>query len=252
MYDDDTVAGSWASLADRLNGEVLGGWFAIDAQLAELRSCEQLADVVEGPDSALSDRLLRTLTQVAAAESPHAGDALLLTLHILSAPAKALASSLWDLSHQALGLVVGEMACQIRVDHHRGWGGHCAANLVLQTRREVLAELRPWVRNHRELGESVTTDGATGLFDRPVPGPLDEPGLDVIDLLAWAIRSGIDAADVRLLIATEHARDRLPSTQADGLVASRYGLSTRTLYRRRTRTLAQVRAIAPAYLAAVA
>ncbi|WP_236826457.1 MULTISPECIES: hypothetical protein [unclassified Blastococcus] len=79
----------------------------------------------------------------------------------------------------------------------------------------------------------------------------EEDDLDVVDLLQWAVRSGVDAEDVALLIATECSRDR-HHRRADQKVATAHGITTRTLYRRRNRTLTALRGMAPQYLAAVA
>ncbi|WP_245159570.1 hypothetical protein [Blastococcus sp. CT_GayMR19] len=65
------------------------------------------------------------------------------------------------------------------------------------------------------------------------------------------MRSGVGAEDVALLIATECSRDR-QRRRADQKIASAYGITTRTLYRRRSRTLTALRGVAPQYLAAVA
>ena len=79
----------------------------------------------------------------------------------------------------------------------------------------------------------------------------EEDDLDVVDLLQWAVRSGVDAEDVALLIATECSRDR-HHRRADQEVATAHGITTRTLYRRRNRTLTALRGMAAQYLAAVA
>ncbi len=65
------------------------------------------------------------------------------------------------------------------------------------------------------------------------------------------MRSGVDASDVALLIATERGR-YLRQRSADRQVAAAHGITTRTLYRRRHRTLTALRRVAPQYLAAVA
>jgi hypothetical protein len=80
---------------------------------------------------------------------------------------------------------------------------------------------------------------------------LEGEDVDVVDLLRWAVGSGVDAADVSLLVATECRRD-LGERGADPHVAAAHGITTRTLYRRRHRTLTTLRTIAPQYLATVA
>jgi hypothetical protein len=114
----------------------------------------------------------------------------------------------------------------------------------------VLAELRPRNRRHPDRGEFLTVDGdVTRLVQATASDEWED--LDVADLLRWAVRSGVDSADVALLVATECGRS-LRERRADQHVAAAHGITTRTLYRRRHRTLTALRNIAPQYLAAVA
>lgn len=251
MFDDDTVAGSWSALRSRLESGTLRRWSRAEPALRGLGTCAQLVEVLDGPDRPRSDATLQALVGLAAVDGPREDDALLLMLHLLSPGLRALATSLADLSPDVLALAVGEMACQLRLFAGRGRSGGCAANLLCDTRKALLAELRPEVRDHPERGEDLTWDGSCRGLDRPVPGPYEEPGLDPVDMLGWAVRRGIDAADVRLLVATECARASCVR-RADHIVAKEYGISDRALYRRRNRVLAALRAVAPAYLAAVA
>lgn len=98
----------------------------------------------------------------------------------------------------------------------------------------------------------VTVDGNDRLLDGPLAAPHDEPDVDVVDLLLWAVQTGVDPADVALLIATEAGRDRYQWQGADRRVAQEQGVALRTLYRRRARVLRRVQAVVPDYLAAVA
>lgn len=160
-----------------------------------------------------------------------------------------MAAQLKDLSPDIVAVVVGELACQIRRYPWRRRPRAIAANLRAETRRAVLAELRPRSRRHPDRGEFLTVDGdVTRLAQATV---CDEEDLDVVDLLRWAVRSGVDPADVALLVATEWRRD-LREGGADRRVAAAHGITTRTLYRRRHRTLTALRSMAPQYLAAVA
>ena len=146
-------------------------------------------------------------------------------------------------------MVVGELTCQIRRYPWKRRPCAVAANLRAETRRAVLAELAPRDRRHPERGEFLTADGdiARWMSIDP-PDPAED--VDIADLLQWAVRSGVDATDLDPLIATERGRD--VQQGGDSEVAARYGISTRTLYRRRSRALAALRAVAHDYLAAVA
>jgi hypothetical protein len=160
-----------------------------------------------------------------------------------------MAAQLKDLSPDIVAVVVGELACQVRRYPWRRRSGAVVANLRAETRRAVLAELHPRVRRHPDRGEFLTLNGDVAQLAPATAS--DQEDVDVVDLLQWAVRSGVDSADVALLIATECARD-LRERSADQRVAAAHGITTRTLYRRRHRALSALRSVAPQYLAAVA
>lgn len=251
MFHDPTIVGSWPALAARLDDEnVLTRWAATEPDLTGLTTiAELLAVCTEDGDHDRTDAVLAALVRLAAIDGGRDDDALLLSLHLLSGLAWAMVEQLRDLSPDIVALVVGELACQIRHYPWRRRPRAIAANLRAETRRAVLAELRPQVRRHPDRGEFLTADGdVTRLVQATVR---EEEDLDVVDLLRWAVRSGVDTEDVALLVATESSR-ALHDRSADHRVASAHGMTTRTLYRRRSRTLAALRDVAPQYLAAVA
>jgi hypothetical protein len=114
--------------------------------------------------------------------------------------------------------------------------------------RAVLGKLRRRSRYHPDRDEVLT---ATGDITAAATAGENRGDVDVVDLLQWAVRSGVDAEDVALRIATECSRDR-QHRRADYKVAGAPGITTRTLYCRRNRTLTALRGVAPQYLAAVA
>lgn len=249
MFDDDSLAGSWTALADRLDARAaLPAWGRAEPALAGF---ERPGDVVHalapGCNLQAADEVLGGLIRIAASDD----DALLLVLHLLAPTLLALAAELEDLDPDVLPILIGEMACQVRGWGRRGRSRACGANLRWETRRAVLAELHPHVRRYPELGCDLTPDGELRQPDRPVAGPGDEPDPDVVELLVWAVDRGVPAADVRLLVATECARAER-DLRADARVAAAHGLCTRTLYRRRARTIAALRIHAAEYLRAVA
>ena len=252
MFYDPTIVGSWPELAARLDCDaILVRWAATEPTLVGLSSVDDLLAVwVEGSPEDRRDVVLAALVRLAAVDGSRDDDALLLTLHLLSGLAHTMARQLADLSHDILAVVVGELACQIRRYPWQRRPRAIAANLRAETRRAVLAELRPSSRYHRDRVELLT---ATGDIGRIASATAYEEGedLDVVDLLQWAVRSGVDPEDVALLIATECNRDRR-HRRADQKVAAAHGITTRTLYRRRNRTLTALRGVAPQYLAAVA
>jgi hypothetical protein len=250
MFRDPTIVGSWPALAARLDDAVLAQWAEAEPRLAGITTVSELLAVwSEHGGSDRADVVLAALVKLAAADGGRDNDALLLTLHLLSGLVWTTVEQLRDLSPDIVAVVVGELACQIRRYPSRLRPGAVAANLRAETRRAVLAELRPRVRRHPGWGEFLTLDGDVARLASATAA--EQEDVDVVDLLQWAVRSGVDFSDVALLVATECARD-LRERGADRRVASAHGITTRTLYRRRHRTLTALRNVASQYLAAVA
>jgi hypothetical protein len=252
MFHDPTIVGSWPALAARLDDDaVLARWAETEPDLAGLTTVAELLAVwSEDGRSGRANVVLAALVRLAAADGDRDDDALLLTLHLLSGLVWTMAAQFEDLSADIVAVVVGELACQIRLYPWRRRPHAVAANLRAETRRAVLSELRPRCRRHPDRGEFLTLDGDVTRVASATAGDQEED-VDVVDLLQWAVRSGVDAADVALLIATECGRD-LRERSADQRVAAAHGITTRTLYRRRHRTLTALRNVAPRYLGAVA
>src|SRR3954454_6798115 len=250
MFYDPTIVGSWPALAARLDDAVLARWTEGVPDLAGLTTVADLLAVWSADGGDRTNAVLAALVRLAAVDGGRDDDALLLSLHLLSGLVWTMAAQLRDLSPDIVAVVVGELACQIRRYPWRRRPRAVAANLRAETRRAVLAELCPRSRRHPDRGEFLTLDGdVTRLVQATACDQRED--LDVADLLRWAVRSGVDVADVALLVATECRRD-LPERGTDRRVAAAHGITTRTLYRRRHRTLTALRDMAPRYLAAVA
>lgn len=252
MFHATTIVGSWPSLVARLDDDaVLARWAEAEPDLAGLTNVAELLAVwPEDGESDHANVVLAALVRLAAVDGGRDDDALLLTLHLLSGLVWTMAGQFKDLSPDIVAVVVGELACQIRLYPWRRRPHAVAANLRAETRRAVLSELRPRCRRHPDRGEFLTLDGDVTQLASATAGAQEED-VDVVDLLHWAVRSGVDSADVALLIATERARD-LRERRTDQRVAAAHGITTRTLYRRRHRTLTALRNMAPRYLGAVA
>jgi hypothetical protein len=261
MFRNDSLAGDWCQLVHRLeHDQALLRWARDEP---DLRSANRIEDLVRltarGADPAEADRLLGALVRIACAAGRRDDDALLLVLHLLSDIVLPMAAQLADLSADVLPVIVSELACQIRsVDPRRpvrGW----AATLKWLTRDAVLAEFRPSVRNHPELGETpVAMEPDDSVWARPwlaAAPPPPQPGadddLDLVDVLLWAVRSGVERDDITLLAATDAGR-AAKQRRSDEAVAEAFGINVRTLYRRNRRTLAALRAAGASYLSAVA
>jgi hypothetical protein len=252
MFHDPTIVGSWPSLATRLDDEgVLVCWAAAEPDLAGLITIADLLAVwTQDGGYDRMNAVLAALVRLAAVDGGRDDDALLLTMHLLSGLVWTMVAQLEDLSPDIVAVVVGELACQIRRYPWQRRPHAVAANLRAETRRAVLAELRPGSRCHLNRVEVLTRDGDVArLASAAISDEAED--VNVADLLRWAVRSGVDASDVALLVATECGR-YLRQRSADRQVAAAHGITTRTLYRRRHRTLTALRRVAPQYLAAVA
>ena len=257
MFDLDSLAGNWGELTDRLDrAHAVTRWSRNEPALAGLTDTGHLAAVTRrGCDPARADDILGALIRCA----PDDDDALLLVLHLLSDMVAALATDLADLSQDVLPIIVNELACQIRsCDLERpvrGW----AVTVKWATRRAVLAEFRPGLkRNHPEAGERAVDATDVDCWVRPriggatpAPIPGGDEDLDVVDVLLWAVRDGVDTDDITLLAATLDAR-AAGVREADKAVAAEFGISVRSLYRRYGNTLAALRRAGADYLAAAA
>ena len=249
MFDDATVVGSWPALTDHLDQtDTVGRWAEGAPELAGLATVADL--LAAWSDPGRTDTVLYVLVRLAAVDGGYDDDALLLALHLLSGVVWKLVGQLRDLSPDIEAIVLAELTCQLRSYPWRRRTRAVIANLTAETRRAVLADLQPTDRYHPDRVEALTVDGDVPLVAAR-QHPSDHGDLDVVDLLLWAVRRGIDADDVALLVATECARDRRQA-RADDAVADAHGIPTRTLYRRRERTLRALRELAPDYLRAVA
>lgn len=252
MFHDPTIVGSWPALVVRIDdSRTLVRWAETEPGLL---GTPTVADVVQAcaitGDHERGDAVLAALVRLAAADNGADDDALALLLHLLSGLVWTTVRQLRDLSPDILAVVIGELACQIRRYPWQRRPRSIAANLRHDTRHAVLAELRPRSRRHPERAEVLTPDGDITRLQPAVPEP-ESDDVDVVELLQWAVESGIDPQELELLIATERARHLHPSG-GDAIVAAEHGISTRTLYRRRRRTLETLRLVARDYLAAVA
>ena len=255
MFHNDAIAGGWTALAARLDAcSTVAGWAVTERALAGLGDVDGIAAAAgKLTDPAGSDAVIGALVRLAAAGDD---DALLVVLHCLSGVVGGLARDLADLHDDIVTMVVGELTCQIRTYLRHGRTRAFAENLRLETRRALLAELRPGVRHHPEWGERLADNDQLARLSGSTSG-VDDEDLDVVDLLMWSVRAGVDADGIRLLVTTEQARAEAGCWQRDAKrvdqrVARDHGLCERTLYRRRERTLTALRSAAGDYLAAVA
>lgn len=259
MFHDDSIAGSWQALVQRIETtDALDRWAADDDRLDGLHTVagDLLPLLAEGADAARADDILGALVGRAALDGGADDDALLLTVHLLSDWVVPLATQLADLGLAMVGIIVSELTCQIRTYPWRDRPRAVAASLRWDTRHAVLAEFRPSIPQHRHRAERVLEpmspqwqDTALGQVSITTDTDTD---IDLVDLLLWAARSGVAQADIALLIRTEQARADATLKASDDLVAAEFGMPRRSFFRHRARVLDAVRAASRDYLAAVA
>ena len=253
MFCDPKLVGCWPTLVARLDAHaVVRRWSATEPELAGVDDVEALLAAWAEPGR--THRVGDALVRLAAVDGGYDDDALALLLHLVSGVVGRLVSQLGDLSADITGIVLSELTCQIRGYHWRTRRGGLLRNLELDTRRAVLADVWPNDRSRPEMVERLTFDGDLDREDpgnRETAGRDDEDDVDLIDLLVWAGACGVEADDLALLVDYECGLGRRGPAMYD-VVARKYGISRRTLYRRRDRTLTALRGIAVDYLAAVA
>jgi hypothetical protein len=254
MFRDDRLAGSWQRLAARLDaGKVLDRWAEREPALAGLTSVDDLAEATRqggAPDRA--DEVLGALVRWATADGGDDPDAVLVVVHLLANGVQALAARFRDVDGDVLWLVVGELAAQVRAFPWRRRRRAFAANLLLDTRRALAREFGMgcsscWRRAEVLVGVHLPSAG----FDVAGPGPEAWPataGEELVDLLTWAIRRRVvSLADVTVLWQLECLRGPARTQLAAG-----YGVTVRSVCRRREQAVAALRHAYPRYLAAVA
>lgn len=258
MFDDDSIAGSWQALVQRLKAtDALGRWAVDDDRLAGLHDVadELLPLLAVGADAARADDILAALARRAAVDGGADDDALLLTLHLFSDWICPMAAQLHDLAPGMVRVIVSELTCQIRSYRWRQRTRAVAAGLRWDTRRAVLAQFRPSTSRHRYRAEHLLDPMSPLWQATPRGGPdslAQDEDIDLADLLWWAARCGVDANDIALLVRTEQARADAALKAPDDLVAAEFGLPRRTFFRHRARALDAVRAASRDYLRAVA
>lgn len=275
MSPTDSLGVSWPSLANRVEPtRTLARWAATEAALAGIDTLDELATIVHrGGDAARSDELLGALIRLAAFDGRDEEDAALLVAHLLANGTRKLALQLRDLSGDIDDLLAGQLWLQIRTFPWQRRTRAYAKSLLLDTRLAVLGELRPYrTRAGHDpvlLIDPVRTPAADGpcpadLLDRPILDEHDRDESGLVDVLAWAHRSGvIDASDLALLIDLIVVSDQVASPAAGGhrgvnaateiaAVADQHGVHAKTIWRRRARALAALQQARGDYLAAVA
>jgi hypothetical protein len=252
MFSDNQFAGSWPDLLARLDAAgTVRGWAAADPALTGLTRVDDITGVlVKGADRHRADQVMGALVRLAARDGGDDADAVLLLLHLLSDGVLALGRRMPGPA-DVTALIVAELTCQIRSFPWRRRTRAYAANLLLDTKHVLWREsAQHRAGNPEELTAPHCLDG----HDRQIRGPgavtgaaVDDDDLDLIDVLMWAARTGVaPPTDLVMLLLSERA----PAGPHRHAVAWEFGVHERALRRRRSRTLAVLRAASDRYLQA--
>jgi hypothetical protein len=182
-------------------------------------------------------------------------DAVLVALHLLSGGLYASAARLEKVVLDALPHLVVELGAQIRAWRVDRPCRSYATALLRLTERRVLRERFPqcvggngWMAEVPVPPAQITRAPAEAVL---ITGADDRRDVDVIDLLLWATRIGvISRGDVELLLELETTYRRRSAAWRQA--AARYRVCTRTLWRRRERAEAALRAAVRDYPGRVA
>ena len=258
MFRDDCIAGSWSGLAARLDRSgTLARWAGPEPALAALAASgvSGLPSVLaRGTDPARADEVLGALVRWGAVDGRDDVDAALVVVHLLHDGVLSLASRLRDLSADALALVVGELAAQVRGFPCRRRTHAFAASLLLDTRAALLRELLPGRTRARTKVDLVLVDPTDAwavehYLGRRTPGPAGEPQVALDDLLKWAAdQQVVTERDLAVLRALARPHRDGPGWGRLGPVARELGVGERTVRRRRDRALCALRAERDHYL----
>ena len=250
MFHGSWPVGDWSVLVDRLDRTgVFAGWQQREAALAGVPCAADLpARTGRDVDRAEADGIVGALVRVAAVDGGADPDAALVLVHLLSDGIVALTARLnrrrVSQYRRVLLLVVGELTCRIRSFPWRRRTRAFAANLLLDTKSVLLGELPVQAPDGGPL--EVPVDPGDPVLVVPQADSTDrDPGLD--DLVCWAESNDVVGADdLRMLVALHQ-----PAGYGTGRrhsIAAEFGISERTLRRRRDRTVLALRAASPRFL----
>jgi hypothetical protein len=247
VFHGSSPAGDWAALLERLDRT--GAFPRWQGQEAALAAVPCLADLPShtgrGAERAAADRIMGALVRIAAVDGRDDTDAALVLVHLLRNGIVAMAARL-DLgypTHWTLSLVISELTCRIRSFPWRRRSRAHAANLLLETKRALLAE-RPVLGPDRRPRVALWDPFYPGWLTFEAAPPARD---DWADLLGWADQNNVAVADdMRMLLRLHQLAGY--GTNCRHRVAAEFGINERTLRRRRDRTLAALRYAAPRFL----
>ena len=253
----------WPELAERVeHSGRWSSWVAAEPALAQISGLAQVAATVgDTAHPGRADELLAALVRLAAVDGGNDQDAAGALALLLANGAGRLAWQLKSLSDDIDQMVAGQVWLQIREYPWRRRRRAIAANILMDARRALLADLGADTRScAREVvvvlmdttGDGMPAGGGfLALASRDVhTEPADE--LTLVSVVKWAIGNGGVAASYGATLL-ELAALELPGTVRGlssaaeiSVVATRRGVSEKTVVRSRDRA---VRALAGARMA---
>jgi hypothetical protein len=267
MFNSSLFGESRTELVARLDtADTFTRWVQLVPELAAEGTVSSVAEVLAalepGTERTRWDGLLLALLQLAAVDGADQADAVFVVLQAVAAGAARLLRRSTTPSRRGArpdfteGLVLGQLTIQIRSYPWRTRTRAVAANLLLDTEhalcREVYAarfktrrRAEPVVERPVDMRRSVD---ATPVYDEVGPDVADAAGLELVDLLMWAERTGVVAArDLSMLVEYHYARELTGAGHEH--VARTFGVNVRTSKRRVAAALEALQAAAPQYLA---
>ncbi len=251
FHGPSSPAGDWTSLAGRLQHG--GRWQYWQHREPALRAVTDLAGLpVKGlrSDPVTANRIISALARLAARDGGDDHDAAIVLVHVLGPGVRRIARGLAGADRDPVALVVGELVVQIRRFPATRNSRSVAVSLLLSTRREVIRELPRRLPDGRR--REVPIPPHDPLWDSLQQPAGKDDAVDVAELLSWTVAAGLaDARDVRLLVgmmSVDDAGRRITRHRA----AAEFGVTERTVRRRRDRILHQLRVAAPLFLQAQA
>jgi len=236
-------------------------WATQDPAFARLTTFDDVLRIARSGDVDRVDALFRALLRFGSVRGGSGDpDAVLMLIELLTPGLTALAVQMADLTPDPYAVAISELAVQILEFGPGPRGGlprrAFASHLLRETRRRMLAQLRPRTPAPAGLPD-VPVDSLfalmTAVFDTPAPGCGPDAEAECDDLFEWAERSGVlSRRDAQLLIAAEESRDRRRNATPQRRVAANCGVHPSTLRRHRARALKALCASRDRYLAEAA
>lgn len=248
------ILGTWTDLVSRLDANgTPARWAAAQPALANLHTIDELPAWRRSGNPARDDAVIGALVHLAATAGHDDPDAVLVLLHLLDGGAARITQRFANLcGTDTDGMVLGELTVQIRkYPLHRRTRAY-AANLLMDTQAALWREIRPY-RETKAGRVWILAADPTNLHNdlSDIPTEEDEDGLELLDVLMWAERTGVvNADDVALLLALADPAHADSDERPEKTLATHRGVSIRTVERHRARAVTALRHASEAYLAA--